>query len=374
MMKWFTFDKFGNLRNGEEIRGDWALIYANCEADFMRVLERIDARVFGATSFMGAFSPEGFVDGAVLLAEDGDDIKASHSLLETTEGNARDVARKACEQIAEDLGDPDVILMHATPGYEERILEGIYDVFGDRIRVFGGSAADNDLSGKWKLFDKDKVINEGVLLVGFKNPKGIFGAFVSGYLPTERRGKITKARGRVVYEIDNRPAAEVYNEWTRGLISEYLENGGIILAQTTLYPIARIVGYVQGIPMYLLSHPHMIIKDSRAISFFTEFEEGEEIILMRGSKEGLISRTEDVAKRSIRGHVGGLKGGILIYCAGCVLQVKDSLQEVIRAYKKVIGNTPFIGAATFGEQGSFLVENRRNRHGNLMCDTIIFGA
>jgi len=45
--------------------------------------------------------------------------------------------------------------------------------------------------------------------VGFKNPRGIFGAFVSGYFPTEYKGKITKAKGRVIYEIDGRPAAEV---------------------------------------------------------------------------------------------------------------------------------------------------------------------
>jgi hypothetical protein len=172
-------------------------------------LERIDAKVFGATSFMGAFSPEGFVDGAILLAEDGDDIKASYRLVETTENNARERAKEAVEEIRGELGgNLDVILMHATPGYEERILEGIYDVFGDNIRVFGGSAGDNDLTGKWKLFDKGKEINEGVLLVGFKNPRGIFGAFVSGYFPTEYRGKITKAKGRVIYEIDGRPAAE----------------------------------------------------------------------------------------------------------------------------------------------------------------------
>jgi hypothetical protein len=110
----------------------------------------------------------------------------------------------------------------------------------------------------------------------------------------------------------------------------------------------------------------MVIKEDKALSFFTEFEEGEEVLLLRGSKEGLISRTEDVARRALRGHSGPLKGGILIYCAGCVLNVMDSLGEVIN-------NVPFIGAATFGEQGAFFIEKRKNRHGNLMCDTLIFG-
>jgi hypothetical protein len=373
-MRYFVFDKQGNLKGAERIRGEWALVYTNCEADYRKVLEKIDAKVFGTTSFMGAFSPEGFVDGAILLAEDGDNIKASYRLVETKENNARERAKEAVEEIRGELGgNPDVILMHATPGYEERILEGIYDVFGDNIRVFGGSAGDNDLTGKWKLFDKGKEINEGVLLVGFKNPRGIFGAFVSGYFPTEYKGKITKAKGRVIYEIDGRPAAEVYNEWTKGLISDYIDKGGVILAQTTLYPLARVVGQAVGIPLYLLSHPHMVIKEDKAISFFTEFEEGEEVLLLRGSKEGLISRTEDVARRALRGHTGPLKGGILIYCAGCVLNVMDSLGEIVKSYKKAVGNIPFIGAATFGEQGAFFIEKRKNRHGNLMCDTLIFG-
>ena len=374
-MRYLVFNKSGSIKDAERLKGKWALVYSNCEADYVKVLDKIDAEVFGATSFMGAFSPEGLVDGAILLADDWEDVEAFHKLVETTEENARERAKFACEEIGDKLGGvPDVILMHATPGYEERILEGIYDVFGENVRVFGGSAADNDLTGKWKLFDKDRVIGEGVLLVGFKNNNGIFGAFVSGYVGTGYKGKITKAKGRVVYEIDGRPAAEVYNEWTKGIISDYLDKGGVILAQTTLYPVARIVGQALGIPIYLLSHPHMVISENRALSFFTEFKEGDEIVLMRGSKEGLIMRTEDVARRALRGYRGELKGGILIYCAGCVLQVMDSIKEIIKAYKKAVGDIPFVGAATFGEQGAFFIEKNKNRHGNLMCDTVIFGG
>lgn len=77
---------------------------------------------------------------------------------------------------------------------------------------------------------------------------------MSGYLPTNKKGIITKAQGRTIYEIDGKPAAIVYNEWTDGAISEYLEKGGIILAPTTLKPIGRIIGEVMGIKNYLLSH------------------------------------------------------------------------------------------------------------------------
>jgi len=51
----------------------------------------------------------------------------------------------------------------------------------------------------------------------------------------------------------------------------------------------------------------------------------------------------------------------------------DSVGEVIKAYKRAVGNIPFIGAATFGEQGAFFIEKHKNRHWNLMGDTVIFG-
>jgi hypothetical protein len=40
-------------------------------------------------------------------------------------------------------------LLHATPGYEEIIIEGIEEIIKSQIPIYGGSAADNDISGKW---------------------------------------------------------------------------------------------------------------------------------------------------------------------------------------------------------------------------------
>ena len=351
-------------------------MYSNCEANYKKVIEGIDIPVFGATSFQGVFTPEGFVEGgAILIGEKEDNIKAVPYLTSTQENNAFERAKEVSMKIKNSLnGNPDCILIHATPGYEERILDGIRDVFGDDVPVFGGSAGDNDLTGKWKIICGKEEVNEGVLIVGFKSDKKIYGAFLGGYLPTKNRGKITKAEKRRVDEIDGRPAAIVYNEWTKGIISSYLDKGGVILAETTLYPIGRIVGKVAGVPVYLLSHPHQVIKDTKSLTFFTELKEGEEIILMTGTKTALIERTEQVASRALRLDKGKveLKGGILIYCAGCVLQVMEEKEKIINAYKQVVGDIPFIGAATFGEQGCFFTEVNKNRHGNLMCNTIIF--
>ena len=65
-------------------------------------------------------------------------------------------------------------------------------------------------------------------------------------------------------------------------------------------------------------------------------------------------------------------GAIIVYCAGCMLAVKDNLTEVQRAIKAELGNIPFIITFTFGEQGCFI--DGSNRHGNLMISAVLIGA
>ncbi|MCX8097283.1 MAG: FIST C-terminal domain-containing protein [Spirochaetes bacterium] len=337
-----------------------------------------DVNVFGCSSFQGVFTPSGFLRGAHFLAsypEDG--VSALPVLKECSELNAKQEAIEACREISDKIGNPDVILMHATPGFEERVIEGIDEFYGGKVKVYGGSAGDDDISGKWFLFLNNTITKSGVLIVGFKSSGKVYGAFLSGYLPSAERGKVTKAQGRTIYEINGKPAAIVYNEWTKGSISEYLEKGGVILGATTLKPIGRVVGEVMGIKNYLLSHPHSVIPENKALTLFTEFNEGDEIILMTGYKKALIERARQVVERAlgIDKYKTKLKGSILVYCAGCVGVVMDEIQEVVEEYKLYLGDAPFIGAATFGEQGCFILkENQKaNKHGNLMVDNIIFG-
>ncbi len=380
-MKYTRFKKDGKVENPSILKGiSAALIYSNIDSDFRRTIEEIlsqnkEINVFGTTSFTGVFTPEGFIDtGAILSIHPEDNISLYPVLRKTSKENAREISTEASLEVKKGLnGKVDFILLHATPGYEEEIVNGIVQALGDNVPVYGGSAADNTLEGKWKLFLNQEMIEEGLLIVGFSYNKKIYHSFYSGYLPTDKKGVITKAKGRIIYEIENKPAAIVYNEWTKGGIKDNLGKDNIILGLTTLHPVGRVVGKLAGLNIYLLSHPHMVLGNENALSFFTEFKEGEEIVLMFGSENALIERTEQVATRALGQDKDKvkLKGGILIYCGGCVGAVKDK-DKIVESYKKVVKDMPFIGAATFGEQGHFSFGEVKNRHGNLMCNTVLF--
>jgi hypothetical protein len=359
------------------VRGRWALVYSTVDAPIAAhattLASRVRGPVFGCTSSAGVFTPRGFERGAfALIGEDGDaDVEVQ--LRTCSAAQARRAAREAAQAIAAKLGrTPDALLLHATPGFEERLIEGLDDAFGGHAPpTFGGSAADDDLSGKWSVFEGAQTAREGFLLVGFKSEKPVLGSFVAGYVPGRQRGIVTRASGRVVMEIDHRPAARVYDEWLSGALQGALDEGRVVLADTTLHPVGRAIDRVGNVPRYLLSHPHEVRRDG-ALTFFTELAQGDEIVLMIGSAASLLERTDQVVQRAI-GRTGAKpRGGVLVYCGGCVMAIGDRAKEVGTTYARAIGGAPFIGAATFGEVGCFTGPTPVNRHGNLMCDTVLF--
>jgi len=267
---------------------------------------------------------------------------------------------------------PALVWITCAPGKEEGIIAGIEaGLAGANTPIIGGSSADNTVEGKWYQITNGQVLSDGVVVTLMYPSRPLRYGFDSSYHPTEHKGIITKASGRKVYEIDRRPAAEVYNEWTHGAISEYLD-GGNILAPSTLYPLGRTAIWSQGAVFYQLSHPRAVLKN-RALRLFTRAEPGEEVVLMESSAKDLVYRIDRVTSKALAGlPIPNLQvaGALIIYCAGCMLAVQNEMPEVARQFREALGAQPFLGIHTFGEQGrAYLGENT---HANLMMSMIVF--
>ena len=103
------------------------LAYATVDFPLPKLLEDLrrtfpSTPIFGCTSYEGVFSREGFFRGAALLAgEQGDNLHVSALARRATAYDAREKAGAACRELVASLyGKPRLILMHATPGFEER--------------------------------------------------------------------------------------------------------------------------------------------------------------------------------------------------------------------------------------------------------------
>ncbi len=336
--------------------------------------------VHGGTSCLGVMTDQGFHcendKGLALIGISDPEGSYGVGAAELSQG-ARTAAYSASEKAllnAQRQGEtPSMVWVMAAPGQEEEVLLGIADLFGPNVPISGGSSADNTISGQWKQFAHDQVYANSVVVSVMFASTGVVFSFHSGYDPTDTKAVVVKGFDRTIQELDGRPAADVYNEWIGGGLNAELVSGGNILMKSSLHPLGRIVGSTGGIPYFQLSHPDSVTAD-RGMTMFSDVQQGDQMYLMHGSHESLIHRAERVVASALRsGDLDSSKiaGALIIYCAGCMLTVKDRIPEVIASFKKGLGsNTPFLGAFTFGEQGCFL--GGENRHGNLMISVLVF--
>ncbi len=358
--------------------------YASIEHDLDMVRQTLlelnpNVAIHGGSSCLGAMTQAGFhvAEGVGLSLMAFDDAEGDYGVGTAPIGDdavaAGSAAIEAAIAAAERFGEPpELVWITGVPGTEEAVQKGIQNIIGDQVPIAGGSSADNSVAGEWLQFTSDGVTTNNIVVTAMYPSKKISFAFHSGYWATETKGIMTKANGRVLAEIDGRPAADVYNEWTDGLISDRLR-GGNVLADSTLFPLSREVGEYAGMTNYQLIHPAGI-DENGGIQTFADVSEGDTIILMNGTESSLVTRAGRVAHTALTaGHLNpeDISGALVIYCAGCMLAIQDKMEDVVAELRTTLGeDTPFLGTFTFGEQGCFIGGD--NYHGNLMISVVVF--
>lgn len=338
------------------------------------------ARLHMATSCLGAMVDTSVAMGpqaglAMLAIADpvGEYGVASGGLGQDPEAAGARLTRAALEDAGRAGEIPGLVLVAATPGQEEAFLAGVRSVVGASSPVIGGSAADNDISGGWRVLDQDRAITDGAVVSVLFPSVPVCAAFESGYAPTEQRGTITRAAGRRVFEIDGEAAASVYERWTGGTVRRPAEGSVNVLMASALLPLGRRASAEGDMPLYLLSHPETLSADG-SLTLFTQIEEGQELVLMQGTPATLVGRAGSVVRSACR--IGDmdparLSAVVMYYCGGCMLQVSDRLEDIRRSVTHAVPEVPVVVGFTFGEQGPLALGPVQ--HGNLMISAIVFG-
>ena len=339
-----------------------------------------DIPIQGGTSCSAIMTDDGYIsqDGRAVAAMGFYDEDCEFGVGSEDKGDDPKAAAKKALEEAIDNADrsgelPNAVWLICSPGGEEQIIEGLTESLGEDFPLIGGSSADNTIEGHWKQFSHKGVHDNNVTVVAiFDDNKVIATSFHSGYDPSKNIGKVTKAGDRVIFEIDNKPAAEVYNEWSQGAIKDQMA-GGQILAASNVFPIGRKVGKISNLDYYCLSHPETVT-ENKGITVFTDIFEGEEITCMTGSVDLLVARAGNVVHSALETESlskDQITGAMIIFCAGCMMTIGDRMPEAAANLKKELGEgVPFFSMFTFGEQGS--LAGGENRHGNLMISVLLF--
>jgi hypothetical protein len=309
--------------------------------------------------------------GFAIFDPAGDYASASADLGTDPEAAAALATRTALARAGRVGEAPDLVWMTAAPGREEAVLAGIKQVVGPRTLIVGGSAGDDDLTGGWSQFSTGSSHAVGVT-VSVLFPSGpVTCCFMGDHAPTRSSGIVTAARGRVLLEIDDRPAADVYAEWSRIPLPDPGRRARPVLTESLYWPLGRVAGHLSGTPLHLVAHPAEIRSDGSVLAF-AEFVAGDRIWQMMASTPGALPQAERVAHQARAACETRPLGALLVICGGAVKANRHRIERVQQAVLGALGPVPFLGLFTYGEQGAF--PGGQSLHGNLMMSCTLFGA
>ena len=346
-----------------------AFVYGSCDYNIDEMLSGVaeelpDIPLIGNTSFTGIITPEGFIgseDGFVgVMALSDPDMIIGIASKERGASPVEDGKLIAAEAMkaANQNSSPNFFYMAASPAEEEFYLKGISSIIG-RIPFFGGSAADNSISGNWKLYTDNSQFSDGVVIAFFYGDIKMTNLFTGTYRETDDFGVITKIDGnRTLVEIDGVPATKKYAKW-RGIDMEAV-TGGNLLATTITSPLG--VKDRLG-DLIAIRHP-MNGNDDFSMAIGNNLSEKTCVIRMEATVDELISSTGETLKALIEKMDKPPIAFHLVHCGGRRAGIDSRIDEVAKLIKEVAGDIPFIVEFTFGEYG--FESDNNNTCGGLM--------
>mgnify|MGYP005771760383 FL=1 len=336
------------------------LFFTSCVQDQQKLME-------GAKSVLGNVPIIGCTSSAVLCTHDGylnketgysgmmlfgGDLEVVTAGSKKTDESPRDigirVAKEAISKLKGQDKEPDFFFMTASPANEEDYMKGIQDVIGN-IPVFGGSAADNTVEGKWSILNDGEDYSDGVAIAIFYTDGQMKNIYTGAYHETENVGVITKISGdRTLVEIDHEPALKKYAEWTHKDVESL--KGNNLLTETICAPL----GVKDPIGKVIAVRHPMFGNDDYSMNIGANLAVNTAVIQLTNTPEGILKANEETIRSLNTLMNGEANSYFLVHCGGrrLGLALSEIEDQIYPEVKKVIPDKEFLMVFTFGEYGT----------------------
>jgi hypothetical protein len=278
-----------------------------------------------------------------------DDVEFITDVGEHIKYNPREAGKDVAKKVKDKASDISffVMLPDVLAGNGADIVRGVTDVLGEFFPVVGGAAGDDFKFEQTYQYLNEKVYSGAVVGMGMKGNVKIGIGVKHGWMPIGLSRKVTKSQGAVLYELDGKPAIEIYREYFGAELAKEMESEKLARLAIT-YPLG----------MKVEGHDEMLIRDAISVdtdgslTCAAEIPEGADIQLMMGSREEAIKVAEEAANTAMLQLGNAEAKAVIIF--NCIARHKlfgEFSGEEIKAIQKAVGpNTPLIGFYTYGEQ------------------------
>ncbi len=227
------------------------------------------------------------------------------------------------------------------------VIRGIQEVLGTSFLIVGGMAGDDLRFTQTYQYAQDRVMSRAVVgaLLGGSIKVGV--GTEHGFAPIGKPWRITRARGNILYELDHKPAASVYEEYFGHDLLQRIRHEGLT-RQATAYPLGI---YYEPTDQRLLRNV-VSFGDDGSLLCSAEILEGAWLQLMIGSRTLALEAAHRAAQQAIQPLNRVSCALIFDSVARRKLLGPQHAAMEIACIREVIGpSVPLAGCYTYGEQG-----------------------
>lgn len=244
-----------------------------------------------------------------------------------------------------------------------KLIEGLKSNLNNKIAITGGLCGDDARFEKTlSSFNENPKTGEIVLIGFYGDALEVSYASAGGWFPFGPERKITKSKDNIIFEIDNKPALDVYKNHLAhrviGLPSASLSFPLNITCEGKQKPVVRTI----------LGHDEL----QRALILAGDAPENAKVQLLMASVDAIIYGAQFATELAMKNREKKAEIAILVSCFGRKLVMNERAREESEYIKETLGGpTIMTGFYSYGQIAPFDKNGETNFHNQTMAVTLI---
>ncbi len=286
----------------------------------------------------------------------------------TVELDELDASYEAGRELAQKFEDQQItnffVLSNGTNVNGTKLVEGINSVLDESAVVTGGLAGDGDRFEKTWVLDGSSPESNLVSGVAFYGDNFcISHGSQGGWDRFGPQRRVTRSEGSVLYELDGKPALELYKRYL-GDQADGLPATGL------LFPLELHADGDERLVRTILA----VDEDDQSMTFAGDIPEGSKAQLMKANFNRLVEGASKAAKTcaDMHEHKGEQALAIGISCVGRRLILKQRTEDELEAVAETLPEgSKMVGFYSYGELSPYVAGSDCALHNQTMTLTVI---
>lgn len=243
------------------------------------------------------------------------------------------------------------------------LIEGLEQVEGFKATITGGLCGDGARFEKTLTSHNENPKQGEVVAIGlYGETLEVSYANYGGWTIFGPERSITRSEGNVLFEIDGKPALNLYKTYLGDKASELPQ-------AALLYPLS--VQSVKG-EEPLVRTILNIDEEQNSMILAGDVPQGSRVQLMMSTMDDIAEGASNAAEYAMRDRTNEPELALLVSCIGRKLVLAQRTEEEIEEVKDVIGNKAAIaGFYSYGEMAPFAGRNACQLHNQTMTLTLL---